>query len=301
MIMILTLLTFADCKNRKHQAMRPTHIQCNGNLLSIEKPLIAGILNVTPDSFFDGGQYTQKEAILKRADKIISEGADFIDIGAVSTRPGAKMPSEKEELARLLPALEIIRSKWEDVIISIDTFRAEVARQAVAEFNVQIINDISAGEYDPEMPKLMAELQTPYIIMHKQGMPENMQNSPKYNEIVKELIIYFSKKINKFRLMGISDIIIDPGFGFGKTLEHNYTLMENLEQFQVLECPILVGVSRKSMIYNLIGTTPETSLNGSTVLHKTALDKKADILRVHDVKEARQTIDIFLELKKHSL
>ncbi len=279
--------------------MKQSHIQCGGNLLSLEKPLIAGILNVTPDSFFDGGKYLNNQQIIARAKQIVSEGADFIDIGAVSTRPGAKMPSEKEELNRLLPALEIIRKEFPEVIISVDTFRYEVAKQAIQNFGIQIINDISAGEYDTKMPELAAKEATPYIVMHKQGMPENMQNSPQYDEVVKELILYFSEKIKQFRLMGVADIIIDPGFGFGKTLAHNYSLMANLEQFQVLETPLLVGISRKSMIYKLLNSNPKNSLTGSTVLHKTALDKKADILRVHDVKEARETVEIFLELQKY--
>lgn len=279
--------------------MKPSHIQCGGRLLSLETPLVAGILNITPDSFYDGGRYNTSEALLSRCTQLIEEGADIIDIGAVSTRPGAAIPSEKEELFRLLPALELLRKQWPDMMISVDTFRSDVAKQAITEYGVQIINDISAGEYDAKMPEIAAQYLTPYIIMHKQGMPEDMQKSPQYEHVVKDLIQYFSEKIRQFRLMGVSDIIADPGFGFGKTLAHNYELLANLEQFEVLECPIMVGVSRKSMIYKLLGITPEDSLPASSVLHKTALDKKADILRVHDVKAARETVQLYTELQKY--
>jgi dihydropteroate synthase len=280
--------------------MKQSYINCRGRLLHLNKPLIAGILNVTPDSFYDGGRYTSHEAIQAQCRKIIEQGADIIDVGAASSRPGAQMPSEKEEIKRLLPALEIIRDMFPDVIISIDTYRYETAKEALQHFDIDIINDISAGEEDPRLPDLAAEHSLPYIIMHKQGRPDNMQINPHYNNITKELIYYFSEKLKQFRQRGIQDIIIDPGFGFGKTLEHNYELLANLERFEVLDMPIMVGLSRKSMIYKYLNIRPEDSLTATGILNKTALDKQADILRVHDVKEAKQTVDLHIKLSQYN-
>jgi len=280
--------------------MKQSYIYCRGRLIELDRPLIAGILNVTPDSFYDGGRYTTEDAVKVQCRRIIEAGADIIDVGAASSRPGAQMPSEKEESKRLLSALEIIRKLYPDVVISIDTFRYETAKSALENFDIDIINDISAGEEDSRLPDLAAENNLPYIMMHKQGKPENMQVNPHYDTIVKELIYYFSQKLQQFRAKGIQDIIIDPGFGFGKTLRHNYELLANLERFDVLETPIMVGLSRKSMIYKLLNISSEDSLSATNVLHKTALDKHADILRVHDVKEAKQAIDLHIQLSQYN-
>ncbi|MEA2041187.1 MAG: dihydropteroate synthase [Bacteroidota bacterium] len=278
--------------------MKSKTMNCNGKLVSFEKPLIAGILNVTPDSFYDGNKYINREAILTRCKKMINEGADFIDIGAVSSRPGAEIPTVKVEKERLLPALEIIREQYPDLIISIDTFRHEVALEAANRFKIDIVNDISAGDFDPELPILAGEKKLPYIIMHMQGMPSNMQRNPKYSDIIEDIIYYFSEKIYSFNEIGLQDIIIDPGFGFGKTLNHNYELLANLDKFGMLDAPILAGISRKSMIYKLLNITPEESLPATSVLHLKALQKNVNILRVHDVKEAKQTLMLYEKLNK---
>ncbi|MEW5846069.1 MAG: dihydropteroate synthase [Bacteroidota bacterium] len=267
-------------------------LQCNGKLITIEKPMVMGIINVTNDSFFSGSRFRFSNSIARRAKQIIDEGGQIIDVGACSTRPGAKPVSEQEELKRLDKALAAIRKRYPETIVSVDTFRATVAKWAVKEYRVDIINDISAGQMDSKMFETIAELNVPYILMHMQGTPENMQHNPTYENVIRELVLFFNDKIEKLKQLNVKDIIIDPGFGFGKTLEHNYTILKNLETFKLLELPILAGVSRKSMIYKPLSTKPEHALNGTTVLNTYAVIKGASILRVHDVKEAVETIKL---------
>ena len=276
-------------------------INCKGELIDLSKPLIMGILNITPDSFFDGGKYIQQEAILQRATEIIEQGADIIDIGAYSSRPGADEVAEDEEYRRLSKALEIIRKSFPTSCISVDTFRANIAQKVVENHEVDIINDISAGIFDDKMIQTVAKLNVPYIMMHIQGTPATMQNNPTYDDVVLDIIKYFSERINKATLLGINDIIIDPGFGFGKTLEHNYELLNRLDEFEMLDYPILVGLSRKSMIYKALGITPAESLAGTIALNTVALQKGANILRVHDVAEAEQTVQVFAKLKNRMI
>ncbi len=275
-------------------------INCGGKLLSIDQPIVMGILNITPDSFYDGGQYTVQSSILKRTSQIIEEGGKIIDVGAFSSRPGSKMPSIEEERRRLIPALEIIRKNFPDVIISVDTYRSAIAREVVDKFGVQIINDISAGEMDSNMFATIGELKVPYIMMHMKGTPENMQNNPHYDNLMQEISLYFAEKTDKLKLLGVNDIIIDPGFGFGKTIDHNYQLLNNLHEFKAFELPVLVGISRKSMIYKFLNSTPQEALNGTTALHTIALLNGAHILRVHDVKEAVETIKLVGKLKENA-
>ncbi len=267
-------------------------INLKGQLLNLEKPLVMGILNVTPDSFFDGGKYTDEEKILKRTEEIISQGADILDIGAYSSRPNAKDISEKDEFKRLATALEVIRKKYPDIYISVDTFRANIARLVVENYQVDIINDISSGLIDENMLQTISQLNVPYIMMHMSGTPKTMQQNPTYDDVVLDIIKFFSERINKASLLGIKDIIIDPGFGFGKTPEHNYEIMQRLDEFSIIDYPILVGISRKSMIYKLLDISPQEALTGTIALNTIALLKGAKILRVHDVAEAVQTIKI---------
>ncbi len=275
-------------------------INCKGQLLDLSKPIVAGILNVTPDSFYDGGKYTNIEDVKNRLKQIISEGADIIDIGAYSSRPGAKHISEKEELQRLTPTLEMIQKEFPEAIISVDTFRSEIAKTVVNNYGVAIINDISAGNYDKKMFNVIAELNIPYIMMHMQGVPQNMQENPQYDDLIKEILMFFAKKLDIAKQIGINDVIIDPGFGFGKTLEHNYEILNELEKFKILDCPILVGISRKSMIYKLLDKKSEDVLPATLALSMTALEKGTSILRVHDVKETVQVIKVFNKLKSTS-
>ena len=258
---------------------------------------VMGILNVTPDSFYAGSRGITERYILERLQQIVDEGASMVDIGAYSSRPGAQEVSVEEEMERLRTGLELIRKHRPEAIVSVDTFRADVAKMCVEEYGVAIINDISAGQMDKEMFTTMARLGIPYIIMHMKGTPQTMQNNPQYDHFLKEIFYYFSEKVQKLRDLGVKDIIIDPGFGFAKTLEHNYELMNHLEEFSLFELPLLVGVSRKSMIYKLLGTTPEEALNGTTSLNTIALLKGANILRVHDVKEAIEAVRIVGKMK----
>jgi dihydropteroate synthase len=255
-------------------------------------PKIMGILNVTPDSFYDGNRYTSEQPIVDRVRQMIKEGADFIDVGAFSSRPGAAPVSEREEIKRLEPALSAIRKHFPDSILSVDTFRSGIAKFAVENFNVDIINDIFAGVADSNMYKTVAALGVPYIIMHMKGTPQDMQKNPTYENVTKEIFIFFSERLRQIRHAGVNDVIIDPGFGFGKTIEHNYTILKQLDTFKIFELPVLVGLSRKSFIYKVLNTVPEKSLNGTTVLNTIALVNGADILRVHDVKEANEAIRI---------
>ncbi len=268
-------------------------LNCNGQLIDLNSPKIMGILNITPDSFYDGGRYTTKEAILNRVSTLLDEGADFIDVGAYSSRPGAKDISMEEELKRLHFALGIIREKYPEAILSVDTSRANVAKVVVTDYKVAIINDISAGEADPGMFERIAELQVPYILMHMKGTPQNMHLDPSYDNMVKEIFGFFSQKINFLKSLGVNDIIIDPGFGFGKTITHNYQLLNQLDTFKIFELPLMIGLSRKSMIYKVLDTTPEKALNGTTALNILALVNGANILRVHDVAPAVETLRLF--------
>lgn len=273
------------------------YMNVNGKLMDLSYPQVMGILNVTPDSFYAGSRQQTEKDIINRASQILEEGASIIDIGAYSSRPDAENISPEEEMRRLRNGLEIINRQHPGSILSVDTFRADVARMCVEEYGAAIINDISAGEMDPQMFGTIARLGVPYIIMHMQGTPQNMQMNPHYDHLLKEIFYYFSEKVQKLRDLGVKDIILDPGFGFGKTLEHNYQLMNHLEEFSLFELPLLVGVSRKSMIYKLLGGTPNDALNGTTVLDTVSLLKGADILRVHDVKVAVETVKIVQKMK----
>jgi len=276
----------------------PEFINCNGKLISLLVPKIMGILNITPDSFYDGGYYRTEKEIRKRIETMIEEGADFIDIGAISSRPWADILDETTEWERLEKVLPMIKDYVSEVCFSIDSFRANIVKRAVNEFGVGMINDITAGSMDNNMFQIVAELQVPYIIMHMRGIPKTMQIDPEYNNVTVDIIRFFSKKIAHLKLLGVNDVIIDPGFGFGKTIEDNYQLLRNLDSFKVLELPLLVGLSRKSMIYKLLDTTPDDALAGTIVLNTLALLNGAAILRVHDVKEAVQMIRIIEKIKK---
>ncbi len=270
-------------------------INCLGNLVDLTTPKVMGILNVTPNSFFDGGKYSDEKSLLTQVNKMLTEGASFIDVGAYSSKPSAEFVSEKEEITRLIPMLKLVLQHFPSILLSVDTFRANVAKAAI-ENGACIINDISAGGLDENMMPTIAALQVPYIIMHMKGNPQTMQSLAQYENITKEMLFYFSEKIALAQSLGINDLIIDPGFGFAKTLEQNFEVMNNLELFQILELPMLVGVSRKSMIYKTLNTTAESALNGTTVLNTIALQKGANILRVHDVKEAVETIKLVTQL-----
>lgn len=266
-------------------------INCKGNLIDLTSPKIMGILNVTPNSFFDGGKYSDENSILQQVEKMLVDGATFIDIGAYSSKPNAEFVSENEEISRLIPVIELILKNFPETLISVDTFRANVTREAI-ENGACIVNDISAGSMDENMMQTVAKLQVPYIMMHMKGNPQTMQSLAQYENIVKEMLFYFSEKVAQARSLGINDLIIDPGFGFAKILEQNFEVMNKLELFQMLELPLLVGVSRKSMIYKTLETTAEFALNGTTVLNTIALQKGAKILRVHDVKEAMECVKL---------
>ncbi len=276
----------------------PKYINVNGKLMDLSSPKVMGILNITPDSFFEQSRKQTSKDISERVKQILDEGASIIDVGAYSSRPNADDVSIHEEMSRLRVALDIIRNEFPDAVVSIDTFRAKVAQMCVEEYKADIINDISAGEMDKEMFPTIASLGVPYIIMHMKGTPQTMQNAPYYDNVLKEVLFYFSEKIQRLRDLGVKDIIVDPGFGFAKTIEHNYELMNHLEEFQIFDLPILVGVSRKSMIYKLLGTTPQDALNGTTVLDTIALMKGANILRVHDVRQAVENVRIVEKMQE---
>lgn len=271
-------------------------ITCNGKIINLSTPLVMGILNVTPDSFFDGGKYTNSEAIEQRVKQIVNEGAAIIDLGAYSSRPGAADVSENEEIKRLSSALEIIRKFYPEIIVSVDTFRANVAKFAVENFKTDIVNDIYAGKGDQKMFETIAKHNVPYVMMHMLGTPQTMQNNPTYQNVINEIIFFFSEKIKQTSLLGIKDVIIDPGFGFGKTIDHNYQIMEKLEDFKFFEKPLLVGVSRKSMIYKFLNITPDQTLPGTLALNTIAILKGANILRVHDVAETVQALKIIQKM-----
>lgn len=273
--------------------MKHSTLNIKGELLSMEKPLVMGILNVTPDSFYEGSRMQTESSIKNRIETIINEGGDIIDIGGYSSRPDADDISADEEMKRLETALKIIMKDFPEAIVSVDTFRAEVARRCVEEFGVAIINDISGGDLDKDMFRTVAELHVPYILMHMRGTPQTMQQNTNYVNLTADIMTDLSAKVERLRMMGVHDIILDPGFGFSKTLVQNYELMRHLKDFELFDLPILVGISRKSMIYKLLGCTADETLNGTSVLNTFALLNGANILRVHDVKEAVETVRIY--------
>lgn len=271
-------------------------INCKGKLISVEKPVVMGILNITPDSFFDGGKFNSIDSALFQTEKMLSDGATFIDIGGHSTRPRANEVELNVELNRTIPVIENILKKFPDAIISIDTFRSKVADEAIAA-GAAIINDVSAGDADEHMFETVVKYNVPYILMHKNGSFKTMQQKPTYKDVVLDIINYFIPKVTFLQSIGVSDLILDPGFGFGKTLEHNFELLNRLEGFKIFELPLLIGVSRKKMIQQTTNTDASTSLNGTTAAHMIALMKGANILRVHDVKEAVECVNIYNQLK----
>ena len=272
-------------------------INCKGNLIDLSTPKIMSIVNTTPDSFYDGGQYNTIEKALQKVEVDISNNATFIDIGGYSSKPNAAHVTEEEELKRTIPVIEAILKSFPEAVISIDTFRGKVAKEAV-DAGAALINDISAFELDKEMINTLKTYKVPYILMHMLGTPQNMQKNPSYKNVVKEIVLFLSNKIRKLKTFGIHDIIIDPGFGFGKTLSNNYELMANLNYFTTLKHPLLVGVSRKSIIYKLLNINSLDSINGTTALNMYSLLNGANILRVHDTKEAKECIRIFNEIQK---
>ena len=271
-------------------------LNCNGNLIDLSLPRIMGILNVTPDSFYDGGHYTSERAILMQVEKMLTEGATFLDVGGYSSRPGASEVSESEEIKRVVPVIDTITKSFPETIISVDTFRSKVAKAAV-EAGATIVNDISAGNLDLKMMETVTVLQVPYIMMHMKGTPQTMGHETQYKNVTKEVIFYFSEKLAEARKLGINDLVIDPGFGFAKNISQNFELFHHLQLFKNLEVPTLIGISRKSMIYKTLKITSEEALNGTTALHSIALLKGANILRVHDVKEAMECVKLVENFK----
>ena len=270
-------------------------INCKGTLMDLSTPKVMGILNITPDSFFDGGKYQNRAEILRQTEKMLLEGASFIDVGAYSSRPGAKHISEEEELKRIVPVIELLIKKFPKIVISVDTFRSKVAKETIA-IGAAIINDISGGNMDKEMFTTISEFQVPYILMHMQGTPQNMQQDPNYEHITNELYQFFSQKIHELKVLQVKDVIIDVGFGFGKTIEHNYQLLKQLAFFKNLDVPILAGLSRKSMLYKTLNISAQEALNATTSANTIALLHGANILRVHDVKEAVESVKIVQQL-----
>jgi len=270
-------------------------INCKGQIIDLSTPKIMGILNITPNSFYDGGKYSSENNAILQVEKMLKEGATFIDIGAYSSKPNAEFVSEEEELIRIIPIVKSILKEFPETLLSIDTFRSSVAQECINN-GAALINDISAGSLDEKMMEVIASNNIPYIMMHLRGTPQTMQSQTNYEHLINEILTYFSDKISKARSLGISDIIIDPGFGFAKTTDQNYELLSNLELFKILELPILAGVSRKSMIYKTLNINPEEALNGTTVLNTIAVTKGATILRVHDVKEAIECVKLYKKL-----
>ena len=275
-----------------------TYINVKGQLMDLSQPKVMGILNATPDSFYAQSRLQTEKEIILRLQEMENEGSSIMDIGAYSSRPNAQHISIEEEMERLRNCLTLVNKECPNAIVSIDTFRADIAKMCVEEYGAAMINDISAGNMDKQMFATIAQLGVPYIIMHMQGTPQDMQSAPHYDNLLKEVFYFFSEKISKLRDLGVKDIILDPGFGFGKTLEHNYQLMNHLEEFSTFELPLLVGISRKSMIYKLLGTSPEEALNGTTALNTISLLKGANILRVHDVKAAVEAVNIVEKMKQ---
>jgi len=275
-------------------------INCKGELIDLKKPKVMGILNLTPDSFFDGGKYKDEASILKQVEFMLDHGATFIDMGAYSSRPGAEHVPEEEELKRMIPIIDLILKKFPDTLISVDTFRSKVAAESI-EHGAAIINDIAAGNLDDDMFATVAKHQVPYIMMHMKGTPQSMQQEASYDNLINDLRFYFSEKIQKTTSQKINDIIIDPGFGFAKTTAQNYTLLNHLDMFQTFGVPILIGLSRKSMVYKILESSPQEALNGTTALHTVALLKGANIIRAHDVKEASECVKLVEALKENAL
>ena len=272
-------------------------INCKGTLLDLNSPKVIGILNITPDSFYDGGMYKDEITILNQTEKMLIDGATFIDVGACSSRPGAAEVSEEEELKRIVPVVELLIKKFPDIIISVDTFRSKVAEETI-NLGAALINDISGGNLDSKMYETVAKLKVPYILMHMAGTPKTMQNNPSYEDVTKDLIYFFSDKIDQLHRLNVSDIIIDVGFGFGKTIEHNFQLLRNMSLFQNLDKPILAGLSRKSMLYKTLDITSQEALNATTSANTIALLNGANILRVHDVKEAVEAVKLVNQLRE---
>lgn len=272
-------------------------LNCNGKLLSLAQPIVMGILNITPDSFFDGNKYTHLDDALRQTEKMLKEGASIIDIGGMSSRPGAELVRVEEELERVLPVIETINEHFPKTILSIDTVWADVAKYAI-EAGAHIVNDISAGKMDEKMYAQVAKMQVPYLLMHMQGKPQTMQKSPIYKNITTDILDFFIEEIGKLRALGVKDIVIDPGFGFGKTVAQNYELLKNTHAFQILEVPMLIGISRKAMIYKYLDIEAKDALQGTTALNMIALQQGAKILRVHDVLPAMQTIQLWQALTK---
>jgi len=270
-------------------------INCKGKLIDFSTPRVMGILNITPDSFFDGGSYKNETEIVQQVEKMLTDGATFIDVGGYSSKPEAKHISEKEELQRVVSIIELLVTHFPEIIISIDTFRSTVAKKAI-EAGAALINDISGGKMDVNMFKTVAELQVPYVIMHMLGTPQNMQQNPQYDDVTKDVISFFAEQIHQLHQLKVNDILIDVGFGFGKTIAHNYELLKNLALFKSVDAPILVGISRKSMLYRPLEITPKTALNATTSANTIALLNGANILRVHDVKEAMEAVKIVMQL-----
>ena len=278
---------------------KPAFINISGRLINLSVPKVMGILNVTPDSFYNRSRYISKAQILEAAEKMLTEGADFLDIGGYSSRPGAEDISLPEERERVIKAIKLVSSKFPEAVISVDTFRSEIAKEAITDAGAHIINDITGGDGDEGMFSLVAELNVPYIIMHMQGTPGTMQINPVYDDVVADILKWMGERIVKLHAAGVKDIIIDPGIGFGKTRTHNFELIRRLDEFSVTGLPLLVGLSRKSLVWKTLGITPEEALNGTSVLNAAALLKGADILRVHDVKEAVETVKLLEKIGKH--
>jgi dihydropteroate synthase len=279
---------------------KPRYINTGGKLLDLKIPRVMGILNITPDSFFKGSRYRTDKEILKAAAQMLGDGADILDIGGYSSRPGAEDISAKEEADRVLKAIKLVRRNFPDAILSVDTFRAEIASEAVMESGASMINDISAGDGDSNMFSVVSKLNVPYIIMHMKGTPRTMQHGPAYDDIIADILKWFGERIFKLESAGVKDIIIDPGFGFGKTTDHNFELLNRLGDFSVAGLPVLVGISRKSMIWKTLDISPDDALNGTTALNAIALLHGADILRVHDVREAVQTVKLIDKLRQQT-
>lgn len=279
---------------------RKNTVVLNGKILDLSHPIVMGILNVTPDSFFDGGKYKTEKKVLKRAEDILEQGGSIIDIGALTTQPGSDAISTKEEIDRLLPAVKAVKKNFPDAFISIDTYRSWVALKVIEDCGPCMVNDVSGGNFDPHMFDTVGKLGVPYVLMHMQGTPLKMQENPEYEDIIREISLFFTERVKQLTKAGVKDVIIDPGFGFGKTLEHNYELLNRLDSFKVFQLPLMIGVSRKSMIYKLLKSNPEEALNGTSVVNTLALMGGADILRVHDVKEAVEAVRIFEKVRSTS-
>lgn len=271
---------------------RKSTINLGGRIIDLAQPVVMGIINVTPDSFFDGGKYKTEKKVLKRAEEILAQGGSIIDIGAVSTQPGKEGISTKEEIDRLLPAVKAIKKEFPEAAVSIDTYRSWVALKIIEDCGPCIVNDVTGGNFDDHMFETIGKLGVPYILMHMLGTPLKMQENPEYEDIIRDISMFFTERVKQLTKAGVKDVVIDPGFGFGKTLDNNYELLNRLDSFKVFQLPLLVGVSRKSMIYKLLATNPEEALNGTSVVNTLALMGGADILRVHDVREAVEAVRI---------